>query len=115
VATGGPALLLLLATSPLSIALVNWVTTLFVVPRALPRMDCSLGIAPDTRALVVVPTLLGSADDIDSLVEGLELRYLANRDAQLQFALLTDFVDATQEIGRRTPNCWHGPRSACWR
>ncbi len=97
VAHVGLALLLLLATSPLSLAFANWLVTLFVPPRALPRMDHSMGISRDMRALVVVPTLLGDIGDVDDLVEGLERRYLANRDAQLQFALLTDFPDAPQE------------------
>ena len=33
-----------------------------------------------------------------SLLEGLEVRYLANRDDNLHFALLTDFDDAAQEV-----------------
>ena len=32
------------------------------------------------------------------MLEGLEVRYLANRDDNLHFALLTDFVDATSEV-----------------
>ncbi len=38
--------------------------------------------------------MLGSAEAIESLVEALEVRFLANRDAQLRFGLLTDFRDA---------------------
>jgi cyclic beta-1,2-glucan synthetase len=45
---------------------------------------------------VVVPTLLYAADGIDALLEDLEVRFLANRDPQLHFALLTDFADAPQ-------------------
>ncbi len=52
---------------------------------------------PSSAPLVVVPSMLSSADAIDALVEGLEVRFLANRDAQLHFALLTDFLDADQE------------------
>ena len=35
--------------------------------------------------------------DVDDLVEALEVRFLANRDDHLHFALLTDFRDAPQE------------------
>ena len=38
-----------------------------------------------------------SSYSIDLLLESLKIRYLANRDACLQFALLTDFQDASQE------------------
>lgn len=87
----------LLATSQLAVALVNWLATLLVMPQALPRMDFSEGIPPTSRTLVVVPTLLASASSVEDLVEALEVRFLANRDACLHFGLLTDFLDAHQE------------------
>ncbi|MEL1264000.1 glucoamylase family protein [Pseudoxanthomonas putridarboris] len=90
------AALAILAFSELGIALVNWAATLLVPPRPLPRMDFSRGIPAESRTLVVVPSMLGSADGVDSLVEGLEVRFLANRDRHLHFALLTDFLDADQ-------------------
>ncbi|WP_312770122.1 GH36-type glycosyl hydrolase domain-containing protein [Pseudoxanthomonas mexicana] len=86
--------LALLAFSELGIALVNWAATLLVPPRPLPRMDFSKGIPATSRTLVVVPSMLGSAEGVDSLVEALEVRFLANRDRHLHFALLTDFLDA---------------------
>ena len=55
------------------------------------------GIPPPSRTLVVVPAMLADAAQIDRLVEGLEVRFLANRDENLHFALLTDFHDADQE------------------
>ncbi len=90
-------LLLMLATSQLALSLVNWIVTLSVTPEALPRMDYALGIDPRARTLVAVPTLLGKHADVDTLVDALEVRFLANRDPQLQFALLTDLRDAAQE------------------
>ena len=41
--------------------------------------------------------MLTSAENIEDLVEALEVRFLANRDANLHFRLLTDFRDAQQE------------------
>ena len=88
------AVLSLLATSQLAVALVNWLLTSLVTPRLLPRMDFSRGLPPEERTLVVVPALLTSAAAIEHLFEALEVRFLANRDSNLHFALLTDFVDA---------------------
>ena len=88
------ALLLLLATSQLAVGMVNWVATLLVTPRALPRMDFSRGLPSESRTLVVIPTMLVSAAGIDDLVEALEVRFLANRDDHLHFGLLTDYPDA---------------------
>ena len=41
--------------------------------------------------------MLSSAVGVEELLEGLEVRYLANRDEHLHFALLTDLRDASQE------------------
>ena len=38
--------------------------------------------------------MLTSAQNIEELIEALEVRFLANRDANLHFGLLTDFRDA---------------------
>jgi cellobiose phosphorylase len=91
------AILVVLCTSHLAIALVNWAATLLATPRSLPRLDFSRGIPPDCRTLVVVPTMLISAQNIEDLIEALEVRFLANRDDHLQFGLLTDFRDAHEE------------------
>ncbi|WP_371861532.1 GH36-type glycosyl hydrolase domain-containing protein [Pseudoduganella armeniaca] len=91
------AVLGLLGSSQLALALVNWVATLLVRPNPLPRLDFKEGIPSDARALVVVPSLLYSAANIDELCEQLEVRFLANRDPNLRFCLLSDFNDAPSE------------------
>ena len=83
--------------SQLSVAVINWLATLLVKPRLLPRLDCSAGILPGCRTMVVVPTLLTSTDGVNRLIDALEIHYLANRDPLLHFALLTDFQDAAAE------------------
>jgi cyclic beta-1,2-glucan synthetase len=88
------ALPALIISSRLAIGLVNWLVTLTVAPDILPRLDYSDSIPAQARTLVVVPSLIGSTRDIEELVEGLEVRFLANRDGNLHFALLTDFLDA---------------------
>jgi cellobiose phosphorylase len=88
----------LLMTSRLAIGLVNWLVTLSMTPTVLPRLDYKSGIPVQARTLVVIPTLIATAQDIDELTEGLEVRFLANRDAHLHFGLLTDFMDAPSEV-----------------
>ncbi len=87
----------LLCVSQLAVALVNWLETLVATPHALPRMDFSEGIPPELRTLAVVPAIFSSAQDVESLVEALEVRFLANQDPNLHFGLLTDFQDARAE------------------
>ena len=88
---------LLLTTSQTAVSLVNWLSTMFVSPQDLPRMDFSEGIPAYAHTLTVVPCMLDNARAVGLLLEGLEVRYLANIDAHVDFALLTDFCDASQE------------------
>ncbi|MEK7716911.1 MAG: cyclic beta 1-2 glucan synthetase, partial [Pseudomonadota bacterium] len=90
-------ILSLLCASQLAVAVVNWLATLLVIPQPLPRMDFSKGIPPESRTLAVIPTMLISAQNIEDLIEALEVRFLANRDENLHFGLLTDFQDADEE------------------
>jgi cyclic beta-1,2-glucan synthetase len=87
----------LMATTRLAVSLVNWLSTILASPCLLPRMNYSKGIPDEARSMVVIPTLINSISSIDHLVEGLEVRFLANRDVNLYFALLTDFKDAATE------------------
>lgn len=90
--------LCVIAFSELAVALVNWLATHTVQPRALPRLDYSEGIPDDARTLVVIPTMLGDVLTAQKLAERLEVRFLANRDGNLQFALLADFFDADAAV-----------------
>ena len=92
------AILSILSASQLAVTLVNWIVTLLVSPRLLPRMDFSKGIPHECRTLVVVPTLFSSEGELEELLEDLEVRFLANRNEQLHFALLTDFADGCYKL-----------------
>ncbi|HEX6223905.1 MAG TPA: glucoamylase family protein [Chryseolinea sp.] len=86
----------LFVSSHLGFALVNWCATLWVTPKVLPKLDFSKGIPSQYRTLVVVPSLIVNHKQADKLIEDLEVRFLANRDPNLLFALLTDFTDSIQ-------------------
>ncbi len=95
----GPALLVvvLLALGPgsdLAMALVNRLVTEVLDPRPLPRLELAGGVPAAMRTLVVVPTLLGSQESAEAQAGGLEIHYLANREGDLRFALLSDWLDA---------------------
>jgi cellobiose phosphorylase len=89
--------LLILCSSSLAIALVNWLISLFVIPHPLPRLDYSKEIPPESRTIVIVPAMITNPRNIDDLTEALEVRFLANQDKNLHFGLLTDFRDASKE------------------
>lgn len=88
---------LLFVTSQTALSLVNWFSTILVKPKILPKMDFSEGIPAYAHTLVVIPSMLSNERNIESLIENIEVRYLANTDTNVDFALLTDFRDAPQE------------------
>ncbi len=92
------AFLVAIVVSQFAINIVNWLVTILAKPLLLPQMDYSKGIPDEHRTMVVIPTLITSSANIAELVEGLEIRFLANRDANIVFALLTDFKDAPQAM-----------------
>ena len=89
--------LALSAVSQLVITVLNWTLTKLARPELLPRMDFSRGIPAEFRTLVVVPSMLTSTESVVSLLEALEVRFLANRDDNVHFCLLSDFRDAEAE------------------
>ena len=88
---------LVLVALHLAVGLVTWAATLIVRPRPLPRLDFKEGIPPEHRTLVAVPVMLTDPTAIDLLLEGLEVRFLANRDSHLHVAMLSDLSDAATE------------------
>jgi cyclic beta-1,2-glucan synthetase len=95
--SGFTAVPLVLVALHLAVGLVTWAATLVIRPHALPRLDFKEGIPPEHRTLVAVPAMLTDPATIDRLLEALEVRFLANRDAHLHFALLSDLPDAAAE------------------
>jgi cyclic beta-1,2-glucan synthetase len=91
------AFLFIVPILTVSTSLVNWIITLLIKPRILPKLDFSEKIPAAFQSLVVIPTLIADRSDVDSLVRQLELLYLRNSVPGLRFALLTDFTDAKTE------------------
>jgi len=92
------AIVVALAAVPLwSVAatILQWVLAKLLPPRRLPKLDYTKGIPDDARTLVVIPTLLGRAEDVEGMLRQIELHYLSNPDPKLGFALLTDNLDST--------------------
>ena len=90
-------LLALVPASDLAIQLINSRVMQRVRPRVLPRLELQGGVPPALRTLVAVPTLLTTPADIEEQIGRLEVHYLANPEAELRFALLSDWRDAPAE------------------
>jgi cyclic beta-1,2-glucan synthetase len=91
------AVVLLIPALTIATSVINWLITLVISPRILPKLDFKDGIPEPFQSLVVIPALITSHDEIDSLAHQLELHYLRNPERGLRFGLLTDFHDADSE------------------
>ncbi|MGB4334510.1 MAG: glucoamylase family protein [Chromatiaceae bacterium] len=83
--------------SDLATDLVNRLVVASLPPRHLPRLELKSGIPASLRTCVVVPTLFLDAAGVAKQVEQMEVRYLANPEGDVTFALLSDWSDADQE------------------
>jgi cyclic beta-1,2-glucan synthetase len=79
-----------------AVNVANALFTRLLPPTALPKLDFARGIPVAWRTLVAVPAMLSDDGEIDALLAGLEIRFLANADPQVHFALLSDFRDAPE-------------------
>lgn len=92
------SVIFLLCVSQLGVDFVNWLSMLVVKPKVLPRLDFSESIPSQYRTMVAIPTMLSDKEAIDRLMNNLELHYLRNQTENIHFVLLTDFLDADEEV-----------------
>ncbi|OQM75906.1 GH36-type glycosyl hydrolase domain-containing protein [Manganibacter manganicus] len=96
------ALMLILFAVPASegmLGFFNTIVLLFLKPSRLVGYDYKDEIPSDARTLVVVPSLIGSRDDVEESIRNIEVHHLANASDELYFALLSDWPDSKNEIG----------------
>lgn len=95
------AVFALLPAIDLAVALVNHVATRAFRATLLPALALRTCIPEEFRTLVVVPAMLSSRQEVEALIRRLEIHYLASPDGALQFALLSDWLDAESETSPR--------------
>jgi cyclic beta-1,2-glucan glucanotransferase len=80
-----------------SVAFVNRIVTTAFHARILPGLALREGVPPESRTLLVVPTLLTTPESIEEQIERLEIHWLSSPEGEIHFALLSDWVDAASE------------------
>src|SRR5215831_14918627 len=97
----GGLLLLLIPASQAAVDFINHLTAFLILPRTLPKLDFSEGIPEEFTTAVAVPTLLINEEQVRDLVLDLEIRFLANRDPNLLFVLLSDSPDSDRPVDEK--------------
>ena len=93
------ALLGLIPSMDLAVAIVNRVVTSGFGATILPGLELRDGVTTNLRTMIVVPALLTTQSALDEQIERLEVHYLASPEGDLYFALLSDWTDASSEHG----------------
>ena len=88
-------LLMLFPASEAVVAVINRLISESARPTRLPRLALADGIGAEQRVMVVIPAMLTGTGSGAELAHRLEQHYLANPQRHAQFALLTDYADAS--------------------
>jgi cyclic beta-1,2-glucan synthetase len=91
------AALALFPLSELSTQIVNALIISLFPPSVLPKMDYKRGIPDERMTLIVVPMMLSNEVVVKGEVRKLEVRYLANPEANFSYGLFSDFTDSPEE------------------
>jgi cyclic beta-1,2-glucan synthetase len=80
-----------------ALGIFNTLVLLMLKPTRLTGYEFKEGVPESARTLVVVPSLIGSRDDVEESIRTLEVHHLANAKGALHFALLSDWPDSKEE------------------
>ena len=100
----------LIPATQAAVELMNAIVTSLLPACSLPKLDFSSGIPDEYKTMVAVPALLLDKPQVQHILDDLEVRYLANRDPNLYFALLTDGPDSPQPFDEKEVLAGHCSR-----
>ena len=89
-------LLSLIPLSDLATSVTNRLSAWIFPPRILPKLDYHQPVSSGHRTLSVVPALLSSVNATRSILDNLEVAYLANNDPMISFGILGDLKASDQ-------------------
>ena len=104
------AIILVGAASSLSVALINW----FYRAERPTTHGLFPGNPPECSTLAVIPTMLNHVQGVEDLIEALEIRFLTNREKNLHFGLLTDFLRSSRTHAGRWQHIFTAGRKGNW-
>lgn len=91
-------LIILIPVNEIIIGLTNWTVNKISEIRLVPKLNFSRGIPEESKTVVVIPAITNSRAKVKELMKKLEVAYCGNKDKNLYFALLCDFLDSQEEV-----------------
>lgn len=90
-------LILLIPCSEIIFSIVNWTLNNLMEPDYIPKLEFKNGIPEESSTVVVIPTLINNKKRVNELMDEMEVYYLANKEKNIYFALLSDFKDSNKK------------------
>ncbi len=91
----------LLPAGEIAVSVINQFIAAFLPPGKLPKLDLrgegGEGVPAECRTAVVIPVLFATVSAVQEALGNLEAQFLANRQPNLHFAVLSDFTDWVSE------------------
>lgn len=84
------AVLLFVPISEIVTKVIQNVLSKCVKPKPIPKMDFSEGIPKEYKTMIVIPSILKSAEDVRKVFNKLEVYYLANKSENIYCMALGD-------------------------
>lgn len=87
-----------ISSSEVAVTTTNYLFMKSYPPTFLPRLEYIDEIPKEAATMVIIPSLLINKKDAEELVKKMEVYYLANKDNNLYFSIVGDFVDAEKKV-----------------
>lgn len=78
--------------------LVNYFFRKALYPEVLPRFDFAKTVDEENITYVIMPTIISSIEKLDSMIQKMEVTYLANRSNNMYYMLIGDCVSSDKQV-----------------
>jgi len=91
------SMVLLIPIQTIIVQLIQYILGKIVKPKLIPKLDFKTGIPEEETTMVIIPTIVKSAEKVKELFSKLEVYYIANKSENLYFTLLADCSSGKNE------------------
>lgn len=90
-------LLLIIPIKKIILKIIQYISSIYVKPKLIPKMDFAAGIPEEYATMVVIPTIVNSKEKVIEMMKKLEVYYIANKSDNIYFSLLGDCTSEKNE------------------
>ena len=77
---------------------IQFLTSKFIKPKTIPKLDVSGNIPEKYSTMVIIPTIIKSEKKLEELAQKMEVYYIANKSENIYFTILADPTSSSKEV-----------------